>query len=180
MKGNTVGFLDDLKKNLGLGDKNEAKDAPQAGAGVEAGAGTTQTTPAGTATPEVSQDQAAADQAAADQAAADQAAADQAAADRAAADQAAADRAAADQAAANQAAADAAAAQQAADAQAAAAAAPPAPAPAAVSEVVVEAGDTLGGIAVQFGVDLDALIAANADTVPNPDLIYPGQVLRLP
>jgi LysM repeat protein len=46
--------------------------------------------------------------------------------------------------------------------------------------VVVEAGDTLAGIAVQFGVDLEALIAANADTVPNPDLIYPGQVIRLP
>jgi LysM repeat protein len=45
---------------------------------------------------------------------------------------------------------------------------------------VVEAGDTLSGIAVQFGVDLGALIAVNADTVPNPDLIYPGQVLRLP
>jgi LysM repeat protein len=57
---------------------------------------------------------------------------------------------------------------------------PAAPAPASVSEVVVEAGDTLSGIAQQFGVGLDALIAANADTVPNPDLIYPGQVLRLP
>jgi len=33
---------------------------------------------------------------------------------------------------------------------------------------------------MQFGVDLDALIAVNADTVPNPDHIYPGQVLRLP
>lgn len=49
-----------------------------------------------------------------------------------------------------------------------------------VTEVVVEADDTLSGIALQFGVDLDALIAANADTVPNPDHIYPGQVLRLP
>lgn len=49
-----------------------------------------------------------------------------------------------------------------------------------VTEVVVEADDTLSGIAMQFGVDLDALIAANADTVPNPDHIYPGQVLRLP
>lgn len=64
------------------------------------------------------------------------------------------------------------------------AAVPDAGAPAAsvgqVTEVVVEADDTLSGIAVQFGVDLDALIAANADTVPNPDHIYPGQVLRLP
>jgi LysM repeat protein len=62
--------------------------------------------------------------------------------------------------------------------------APPVPAPAdqltGVSEVVVEAGDTLAGIAVQFGVDLDELIAVNADTVPNPELIYPGQVIRLP
>ncbi|MBB6404630.1 LysM domain-containing protein [Arthrobacter sp. AZCC_0090] len=49
-----------------------------------------------------------------------------------------------------------------------------------VTEVVVETDDTLSGIAVQFGVDLDALIAVNADTVPNPDHIYPGQVLRLP
>ncbi|MEW1820080.1 LysM domain-containing protein [Arthrobacter sp. NPDC080031] len=49
-----------------------------------------------------------------------------------------------------------------------------------VTEVVVEADDTLSGIAMQFGVDLDALIAANADNVPNPDHIYPGQVLRLP
>jgi nucleoid-associated protein YgaU len=62
--------------------------------------------------------------------------------------------------------------------------APDAGAPAAgagqVTEVVVEAEDTLIGIAMQFGVDLDALIAVNADTVPNPDHIYPGQVLRLP
>ncbi|WAH96019.1 LysM peptidoglycan-binding domain-containing protein [Arthrobacter sp. MMS18-M83] len=49
-----------------------------------------------------------------------------------------------------------------------------------VTEVVVETDDTLSGIAMQFGVDLDALIAVNADTVPNPDHIYPGQVLRLP
>ncbi|MFP3577964.1 LysM peptidoglycan-binding domain-containing protein [Arthrobacter sp. SIMBA_036] len=49
-----------------------------------------------------------------------------------------------------------------------------------VTEVVVEPGDTMGGIAAQFGVDLTALIATNADTVPNPDHIYPGQVLRLP
>ncbi|MFK4298542.1 nucleoid-associated protein YgaU [Arthrobacter sp. GAS37] len=56
----------------------------------------------------------------------------------------------------------------------------PAASGAQVAEVVVEADDTLSGIALQFGVDLDALIAANADTVPNPDHIYPGQVLRLP
>lgn len=72
------------------------------------------------------------------------------------------------------------AADQAADQAADLAEAAPTEAPATVSELVVEAGDTLSGIAVQFGVDLDSLIAANADTVPNPDVIYPGQVLRLP
>ena len=49
-----------------------------------------------------------------------------------------------------------------------------------VTEVVVEPGDTMAGIAAQFNVDLGALIATNADKVPNPDAIYPGQVLRLP
>ncbi|HEY8700660.1 MAG TPA: LysM peptidoglycan-binding domain-containing protein [Arthrobacter sp.] len=49
-----------------------------------------------------------------------------------------------------------------------------------VSEVMVEAGDTMAGIARQYGVDVAELIAVNADTVPNPDHIYPGQVLRLP
>ncbi|GAA2198995.1 LysM domain-containing protein [Sinomonas flava] len=52
--------------------------------------------------------------------------------------------------------------------------------PTGTREVVVEPGDTLSGIAEQFGVDLGALVAANADTVPDPDLIHPGQVLRLP
>lgn len=56
----------------------------------------------------------------------------------------------------------------------------PAASPGQVTEVVVETDDALSGIAMQFGVDLDALIAVNADTVPNPDHIYPGQVLRLP
>lgn len=56
----------------------------------------------------------------------------------------------------------------------------PASAPAPVqtfSQCIVEDGDTLGGIAVQFGVSLDRLIAANPGI--NPDLIYPGQVLNL-
>jgi nucleoid-associated protein YgaU len=147
-----VGFLDDLKKNLGFGEKAKQHDEPQAGTGVEASA-------------EATPGPAALDHAAADQAALDHAAADQAAADQAASDQAA-----------HQEADERAAAQAAAQAEAAPAPAPPA----AVSEVVVEAGDTLSGIAVQFGVDLHSLIAANADTVPNPDVIYPGQVLRLP
>lgn len=108
------------------------------------------------------------------------------------------DRTAAAQAARQQAAADAAAAQEAANeglepeapevrpqaeeaaAEAAARAGQPGPVAPRVTEVVVEQGDTMGGIAAQYGVDLGALIATNADTVPNPDRIYPGQVLRLP
>jgi resuscitation-promoting factor RpfA len=54
--------------------------------------------------------------------------------------------------------------------------APPGP----VGQVVVEEGDTLASIAAQFGVDENALVAANADTVTDPTHIRPGQVLRLP
>ncbi|QFG14833.1 endolysin [Arthrobacter phage Lymara] len=57
-------------------------------------------------------------------------------------------------------------------------AAPAAPAPAAVRQVVVESGDTLGGIATQFGVDVGALARVNGIT--NPDYIQAGQVLNLP
>lgn len=49
--------------------------------------------------------------------------------------------------------------------------------------VTVRAGDTLGVIARRvYGDRMRAaeIAAANADTVANPDLIYPGQVLRLP
>jgi len=51
------------------------------------------------------------------------------------------------------------------------------------AHVTVRAGDTLGLIARRvYGDRLRAteIAAANADTVANPDLIYPGQVLRLP
>jgi LysM repeat protein/GH25 family lysozyme M1 (1,4-beta-N-acetylmuramidase) len=54
----------------------------------------------------------------------------------------------------------------------------PAAQPAAVSKCIVEAGDTLAGIATQFGVDLGALVALNG--LRNPNLIFPGQVLALP
>lgn len=54
---------------------------------------------------------------------------------------------------------------------------PPAPAP-GVDQCIVDPGDSLSGIARQFGVDLGALIAANPGI--NPDLIHPGQVLNLP
>ncbi|HCB59095.1 MAG TPA: hypothetical protein DEP82_14565 [Arthrobacter bacterium] len=42
----------------------------------------------------------------------------------------------------------------------------------------VDPGDTLSGIAVQFGVDLNALIALNGIT--EPDKIFPGMLLDLP
>lgn len=127
-----MGFLDDLKKNLGFEQKDEQKNEEQRNEEQQAQA----------------EGQADASAEAAE---------------------AASVEAAAQQQAAEAAAADAAAQQQAAEAQAA-----------RVTEVVVKSGDTLSGIAVQFGVDLNALIAVNADIVPNPDLIYPGQVLRLP
>jgi LysM repeat protein len=132
-----------------------------------------------------------------DQTAVTQAAEDAAAVEVSASDTAAAEAAAA-QAAQQQAAADAAAAEEAsqeglepnapevqpqaqeAAAEAAAGTGQPGPVAPRVTEVVVEQGDTMSGIAAQFGVDLGALIASNADTVPNPDQIYPGQVLRLP
>ncbi|WP_426003713.1 LysM peptidoglycan-binding domain-containing protein [Paenarthrobacter sp. NyZ202] len=137
------------------------------------------------------------DEATEDQSAARQAAEDAAAVGVSSADTAAAESAAA-QATEQQHAANAAAAQEAARvglnpddpevrgatreaaSEAAAAAGQRGPVAPPVQEVVVEAGDTMGGIARQFGVDLAALIAANTDTVPNPDRIFPGQVLRLP
>lgn len=46
--------------------------------------------------------------------------------------------------------------------------------------VVVHSGDTMSGIAQRFGVPLAALEAANRGLVPNPSLIYPGQILTIP
>lgn len=157
-----MGLLDNVKKNLGFGGKGA--DGRREAAPV--------------------------DRTAASQAAEDAAAVE--VSDKAAAETAAA------QAAQQQAAADAAAAQEAeqeglepeapevhpqaqeAASEAAAGTGQPGPVAARVTEVVVEQGDTMNGIAAQYGVDLGALIATNADTVPNPDRIYPGQVLRLP
>jgi spore coat assembly protein SafA len=51
--------------------------------------------------------------------------------------------------------------------------------PIAVETHVVQPGDTLSGIAEQFGVSLGALEAANPQ-ITNPDLIFPGQVIRIP
>ncbi|MDN5346499.1 MAG: hypothetical protein PWP65_63 [Clostridia bacterium] len=43
---------------------------------------------------------------------------------------------------------------------------------------IVQPGDTLWGIARRFDLSLADLIAAN--DLPNPDLIYPGQLIYLP
>ncbi len=54
----------------------------------------------------------------------------------------------------------------------------PAPSqPAPVSTYTVVRGDTLGKIAARFGTTVSALVAANG--ISNPNLIYPGQVLRI-
>jgi LysM repeat protein/3D (Asp-Asp-Asp) domain-containing protein len=55
---------------------------------------------------------------------------------------------------------------------------PPSRAAAEAVEHVVQPGDTLGRIAVHYGVSLAELVAVNA--IANPDLIHPGQVLHLP
>jgi nucleoid-associated protein YgaU len=56
-----------------------------------------------------------------------------------------------------------------------------APASAADGTYTVQSGDTLFKIASANGVagGWEALYAANSDVIPNADLIYPGQVLRL-
>ena len=50
--------------------------------------------------------------------------------------------------------------------------------PAATSHTV-QRGDTLSGIAQQYGVSLSALIGANPQ-IANPNLIYPGQTVQVP
>jgi LysM repeat protein len=46
------------------------------------------------------------------------------------------------------------------------------------SDYRVQSGDTLWGISRWSGVSVDSLVRDNS--IPNPDLIYPGQVLTLP
>ncbi len=55
---------------------------------------------------------------------------------------------------------------------------PPPGAPAASRQHVVSYGETLIGIALQYGVSLDRISAVNGIT--NPSLIYPGQTLQIP
>jgi LysM repeat protein len=57
----------------------------------------------------------------------------------------------------------------------------PTVAPAATpTTYVVQAGDTMSRIAKKFGVSLSDLIAANADTLPNPDKLQIGDTLIIP
>jgi LysM repeat protein len=44
---------------------------------------------------------------------------------------------------------------------------------------VVQSGDTMGKIARRFKITMAELIAANP-SIPNPDSIFPGQVLAVP
>ncbi len=52
------------------------------------------------------------------------------------------------------------------------------PAPAGGQKHVVQDGDTLSGIAEQFGVTIQQIIDANS--LQNPDLLLPGQELIIP
>lgn len=61
----------------------------------------------------------------------------------------------------------------------------PQPEPAAAPDFlydhyIVQEGDNLTQIAAAFNLSWDAVWAANSDTIDHPDLLYPGQVLRLP
>jgi len=55
----------------------------------------------------------------------------------------------------------------------------PVPEPTATTYLVQE-GDTMSKIANRFGVPLAALIEANRDTIPNPDLLQIGQQVIIP
>ncbi len=57
----------------------------------------------------------------------------------------------------------------------------PTPVPAPTPQVyVVEAGDTLSRIATSFGLTVDELLAANKDTIENPNLISVGDEIIIP
>jgi LysM repeat protein len=58
---------------------------------------------------------------------------------------------------------------------------PATPTPGPTQQVyVVQEGDTMSRIANRFGVTLDALIEANRETVPNPDIVEIGQEVIIP
>ncbi|WAH45027.1 LysM peptidoglycan-binding domain-containing protein (plasmid) [Alicyclobacillus fastidiosus] len=43
---------------------------------------------------------------------------------------------------------------------------------------MVQPGDTLGNIAVKYGTSVQAIVWANG--IKNPNMIYTGQILRIP
>jgi nucleoid-associated protein YgaU len=51
---------------------------------------------------------------------------------------------------------------------------------AATEQYVVRPGDTLAAIAERHGTTWPVLWALNRNRIADPDLIYPGQVLRVP
>ena len=54
---------------------------------------------------------------------------------------------------------------------------PPAPTP---QVYVIKQGDTLSKVAKRFGITLDELLAANKDTIKNPDKIAIGDEIIIP
>ena len=54
----------------------------------------------------------------------------------------------------------------------------PAPSPSpSVTTYTIQPGDTLGGIAAQYGTSVSSLVALNG--IANPDVIYAGQTIRV-
>jgi spore coat assembly protein SafA len=51
--------------------------------------------------------------------------------------------------------------------------------PVMITTYIVQPGDTLTGIAEKFGISLADLEKANPQ-IPNPDLIFPGEVVHIP
>ncbi|WP_245530707.1 LysM peptidoglycan-binding domain-containing protein [Alicyclobacillus acidocaldarius] len=47
-----------------------------------------------------------------------------------------------------------------------------------VVKYIVQPGDTLGNIAVKYDTTVSAIVRANG--IKNPNMIYPGQVLKIP
>ena len=48
------------------------------------------------------------------------------------------------------------------------------------STYVVEPGDSLSKIASKYGLNWKAIYDANRDTIKNPDMIHPGQEIKIP
>lgn len=59
--------------------------------------------------------------------------------------------------------------------------APPTATPGPTQQVyIVAAGDTMSKIAAKFGIPLQTLIDANAENIPNPDVLDVGQEVFIP